>query len=112
MSAIARFRAIPKIQSLTGATIQKLNCLNPAINFQVLKHFQDTGIISVLPGEASVSIQNLRGAYGEIATHFFCPNRACFPRFVSASLGHLIGDETQTPCLIPLYSTLFSLLFN
>ena len=61
---------------------------------------QDTGIISVLPGEAGVSIQNLRGAYGEIATHFFCPNRASFPRFLSASLGHLIGDETQTPCFI------------
>ncbi len=95
----ALLRNIPKIQSLTGATIQKLNSLNPAINFQVKKHFQDTGIIQVLPGEASVSIQNLRGAYGEIATHFFCPNRASFPRFVSASLGHLIGDETLTHAL-------------
>ncbi len=99
IKAIALLRNIPKIQSLTGATIQKLNSLNPAINFQVKKHFQDTGIIQVLPGEASVSIQNLRGAYGEIATHFFCPNRASFPRFVSASLGHLIGDETLTHAL-------------
>ncbi len=97
--AIALLRNIPKIQSLAGATIQKLNSLNPATNFQVKKHFQDTGIIQVLPGEASVSIQNLRGAYGEIATHFFCPNRASFPRFLSASLGHLIGDETQTHAL-------------
>ena len=99
IQAIALLRNIPKIKSLTGATIQKLNSLNPAINFQVKKHFQDTGIIQVLPGEASVSIQNLRGAYGEIATHFFCPNRASFPRFLSASLGHLIGDETQTHAL-------------
>ncbi len=108
--AIALLRNIPKIQSLAGATIQKLNSLNPAINFQVKKHFQDTGIIQVLPGEASVSIQNLRGAYGEIATHFFCPNRASFPRFLSASLGHLIGDETQTHALSSSSEALFSLL--
>lgn len=67
--------------------------MNAAVNYQVKRHFQDSNIVSVLEGESRVSIQNLRAIYGEIATHFFCPNRASFPRFLSSQLGHLINDE-------------------
>ena len=93
MGAIEIFRSIPKIKSLHGASIAKINTLNPGVNYQVKKHFQDTGIIRVLPTEAGVTIHNLRAAYGAVATHFFCPSPAQLPRFLSSKLGHLIGDE-------------------
>ncbi len=93
IKAIEIFRSIPKIKSLHGATIAKINTLNPGVNYQVKKHFQDTGLIGVLPGEAGVTIHNLRAAYGAVATHFFCPNPPQLSRFLSSKLGHLIGDE-------------------
>jgi outer membrane murein-binding lipoprotein Lpp len=94
VEAISRFRELPKIKELEGASIKKINTLtNPTVNYQVKRHFQDTGIISVLESEQAVTVQNLRGAYGAIATHFFCPSLAQFPRFLSSSLGHLIGSE-------------------
>jgi hypothetical protein len=94
VDAIARFRELPKIKELVGASIKKINTVtNPTVNYQVKKHFQDTGIMQVLESEQAVTVQNLRGAYGAIATHFFCPSLAQFPRFLSSSLGHLIGSE-------------------
>lgn len=94
IDAICRFRAIPKVQALQSAGFRQINdTLNAAVNYHVRQHFETTGIIAVLEEESRVTIQNLRGVYGEIATHFFCPNRAAFPRFLSSQLGHLIGNE-------------------
>jgi hypothetical protein len=94
MEAIARLRSFPKIKPLISASIRQINdSMNAAVNYQVQRHFQAPNIVSVLHGESRVTIQNLRGVYGEIATHFFCPNRAAFPRFLASCLGHLIGDE-------------------
>ncbi|VEP15423.1 hypothetical protein H1P_3330008 [Hyella patelloides LEGE 07179] len=94
LEAIARFRSLPKIQPLLSATSTKINqSINPAVKYQVEKHFQHPGIVRVLKRERGVTVQNLRGIYGEIATHFFCPHRASFHRFLSLRLGHLIGDE-------------------
>lgn len=90
IEAIARFHSFSKIQQLEDVSTRQINA---AVNYQVEQHFQNTGIVSVLEGESRVTIQNLRGVYGEIATHFFCPNRASFPKFLSSCLGHLIGDE-------------------
>jgi hypothetical protein len=96
VEAIAHFRELPKIKELVGASIKKINSVtNPTVNYQVKKHFQETGIMTVLESEQSVTVQNLRGAYGAIATHFFCPSLAQFPRFLSSSLGHLIGSELR-----------------
>jgi phosphotransferase system HPr-like phosphotransfer protein len=95
VEAIARFRELPKIQELVGASIKKINTItNPTVNYQVKRHFQDTGIMQILESEQAVTVQNLRGTYGAIATHFFCPTLAQFPRFLSSGLGHLIGSET------------------
>ena len=94
LDAIARFRSLPKIQLLLSATSTKINqSINPAVKYQVEKHFQHSDLVRVLKGESGVTIQNLRSVYGEIATHFFCPYRASFHRFLSLRLGHLIGDE-------------------
>jgi hypothetical protein len=95
VDAIACFRELPKIKELVGASIKKINTVtNPTVNYQVRRHFQETGIMTVLESEQAVTVQNLRSAYGAIATHFFCPTLAQFPRFLSSSLGHLIGSET------------------
>ena len=94
IEAIARFHSLNKIQQLSNTSIRQINdSINAAVNYQVKQHFQNTGIVSVLEGESRVTVQNLRGVYGEIATHFFCSNRASFPKFLSSCLGHLIGDE-------------------
>ena len=94
IEAVLRFRSMEKVSSLSNASVRQINdSINAAVNYQVQQHFQENKIISVLVGESRVTVQNLRGVYGEIATHFFCPNRACFPRFLASCLGHLIGDE-------------------
>lgn len=96
VDAIARFRSLSEIQSLISksASPTEINeTINSAVNYQVQQHFQRTGIVEVLEKESRVTIHNLRGVYGEIATYFFCANRASFPRFLSFKLGHLIGSD-------------------
>ncbi|WP_013334775.1 protelomerase family protein [Gloeothece verrucosa] len=93
VAALYKLRSIPKIAALKGATVQKINTLLPTVNYQIKRHFMETGIVEVLEGEINVTVHNLRGIYGAIAAHFFCPNLAQFPRFLSQQLGHLIGDE-------------------
>ncbi len=58
----------------------------------VKRHFQDTQLVPVLTQEAGVTIQNLRGIYGEIAVYLFCPSELGVHRFIQQRLGHLITD--------------------
>ena len=93
LAAISRFRTHPDIAALENASIEEINQLNTPIN-RLLKHYlQDTNLVPVLKGEAGVTIQNLRGIYGEIAVHFFCPPNVGTHRFVQQKLGHLINDS-------------------
>ena len=93
LAAISRFRTHPDIAALYNASIEEINQLNTPIN-RLLKHYlQDTLLVPVLEGEAGVTIQNLRGIYGEIAVHFFCPPNMGTHRFVQQKLGHLINDS-------------------
>lgn len=93
LSAIERFRTHPNITELRDASIEEINQLNTPIN-RLLKHYlQDTLLVPVLEGEAGVTIQNLRGIYGEIAVHFFCPPNMGTHRFVQQKLGHSIDDS-------------------
>ena len=93
LDALERFRTHPEIAELENASISKLNQLNTPINRLVQHYFQDTEIVPVLVGEAGVTIQNLRGLYGEIAVHFFCPTEMGPHRFIQQRLGHLIADS-------------------
>lgn len=93
LAAISRFRTHPDIAALCNASIEEINQLNTPIN-RLLKHYlQDTNLVPALKGEAGVTIQNLRGIYGEIAVHFFCPPNMGTHRFVQQKLGHLIDDS-------------------
>ena len=92
LAALERFRSHPTISALQDASIAEINKLNTPINRLVKRHFQDTELVTVLVGEAGVTIQNLRSIYGEIAVYFFCPTDLGVHRFIQQRLGHLISD--------------------
>ena len=94
MAALARFRNHPRIARVIGASARDINrSLANSVKRAVHKHFGATGIIPVLEGEADTTIHNLRGVYGEICVHFFCPPSRGVARFVQERLGHVISDE-------------------
>ncbi len=92
LAAFDKFRNHPTISNLQDASIEEINKLNTPINRSCKQYFQDTGLVPVLVGEAGVTIQNLRGIYGEIAVHLFCPPSMGVHRFIQQRLGHLIAD--------------------
>jgi len=94
MEAMERFRNHPRISQLAGMSVTTINrSLADSVRRSVIKHFGESGIIPVLEGEADVTIHNLRGVYGEICTHFFCPPSRGVARFVQERLGHVISEE-------------------
>ena len=93
LAAISRFRTHSDIAALDDASIEEINQLNTPINRKIEHYLQDTNLVPVLKSEAGVTIQNLRGIYGEIAVHFFCPPNVGTHRFVQQKLGHLINDS-------------------
>ncbi|PSB15021.1 hypothetical protein C7B65_25400 [Phormidesmis priestleyi ULC007] len=94
LAALERFRSHPRIARVLGASTKDINrSLANSVKRAVHRHFGTTGIIPVLEGEASVTIHNLRGVYGEICVHFFCPPSRGVARFVQERLGHVISEE-------------------
>lgn len=92
--ALERFRNHPRIVRVVGVSARDINrSLANSVKRAVDRHFGTTGIIPVLEGEASVTIHNLRGVYGEICVHFFCPPSRGVTRFVQERLGHVISKE-------------------
>ncbi|NJL82104.1 MAG: hypothetical protein HC890_02380 [Chloroflexaceae bacterium] len=92
LNALYRLRSHSQIQELSGASVLEINAkANAPVNQAVQRHFQETGIVPILAGEAAVTVHNLRGVYGEIAIHFFCPPDMSTHRFVQSRLGHVIG---------------------
>ena len=92
LSTFHLFRTHPTISDLQDASIEEINQFNTPINRLVKRHFQATNLIPVLTNEAGVTIQNLRGIYGEIAVYLFCPADLGVHRFIQQRLGHLITD--------------------
>jgi hypothetical protein len=94
LAALDKFRAHPRIQELADLSPDEINSrLNTSIRHYIKREFEDTEVVPVLTGEKSVSAHNLRGIYGEIAIHFFCPPNQGTHRFVQAHLGHIIGER-------------------
>jgi integrase len=94
MKALRRFRKLPRIAALAGQSVGELNrSLANSVKRAVHRHFELTGIVPVLEGEAGVTIHNLRGVYGEICVHFFCPPERGVNRFVQERLGHVISED-------------------
>ena len=98
MSAWKALREHPDAAELRNAEPRMINSkLNQRVNRRIKRLFQDTGLVPVLQGEKKVTIHNLRGIYGEIAIHFFCPPSQHPHRFVQQQLGHVIrADELAT----------------
>lgn len=99
LESIERFRTLPAIQQLEGVDSKdpKMRVLNTRIDREVKQIFQDTGIVPVLAGKKTVSIHRLRGVYGAIAIHFFCPPTKHAHRFLQHYLGHVLDQQQATP---------------
>ena len=97
LEAIERFRGLraiaPLVQEGAGHGDPRVTSLNGRINTQVRKLFEFTGIVPVPHGFKSVSIHRLRGIYGAISIHYFCPEHQHEHRFLQHYLGHVIDGE-------------------
>ncbi|MBM0744734.1 hypothetical protein JOY44_24565 (plasmid) [Phormidium sp. CLA17] len=94
LKAIYKFRAHPRIQELAELSPDDINSrLNTSVRHYIKSSFEDSEVLPVLPGEKAVTAHNLRGAYAEIATHFFCPPNQGTHRFLQQHLGHVIGES-------------------
>ncbi len=70
-----------------------VRAFNTRVNGRVRTHFEKTGIVPIPLGFKTVSIHRLRGVYGAIAIHFFCPPTKNEHRFLQHYLGHLINSQ-------------------
>jgi integrase len=94
LEAMERFRQHPRIAALADFSAVDLNrSLADSVKRSVIRNFGDAGIVPVLPSESAVTVHNLRGIYGEICTHFFCPPDRAVSRFVQERLGHVISAD-------------------
>jgi hypothetical protein len=94
VAALQRLRQHPRIAPLAGKSVGELNrSLANSVKRVVVKQFEETGIVPVLENEAGVTIHNLRGVYGEICVHYFCPPSRGVARFVQERLGHVISEQ-------------------
>ncbi len=94
LAALKRFRAHSRIARVVGMSAKEINAsLANSVKRVVDRCFRATGIIPVLDGEAGVSVHNLRGLYGEICIHYFCPPSQGVARFLQERLGHAISVE-------------------
>ncbi len=90
LAALERFRKHSRIVQLAQGTPDELNrSLADSVKRSVKSHFGK--IVPILPGEKAVTVHNLRGIYGQICTHFFCPPDRTTPRFLQECLGHVIS---------------------
>ncbi len=94
LDAMERFRQHPRIAALADFSAIEINrSLADSVKRSVIRNFGDTGVVPILPSESAVTIHNLRGVYGEICTHFFCPPDRAISRFVQERLGHVISAD-------------------
>jgi len=96
LSAVERFRAMPEIAALVGLghDAVEIDAFNSRVNRRVEKHFGS--IVPVLEGFKTVSVHRLRGIYGAIAIHYFCPEHKNEHRFLQHYLGHLLDEQGKT----------------
>lgn len=95
LDAIGKLREHPDITDVVGkrADDRAIQRINSWVNRGVQKLLGEPGIVPVLEGFKTVSIHRLRGLYGAIAIHFFCPQHQREHRFLQHYLGHVIEGE-------------------
>ncbi len=95
IQAIQRLRDIPSVARLRQLNSQnsQVKSFNVQLNRVVKRLFQDTEIVPLIPGKNYVSVHRLRGIYGAIAVHFFCPESRHEHRFLQHYLGHILNEQ-------------------
>ena len=95
LDAMGQLREHPEITDVVGkrADDPEIQRINAWVNRGVQKLLGDSGIVPTLEGFKTVSIHRLRGLYGAIAIHFFCPQHQREHRFLQHYLGHVIEGE-------------------
>ncbi|MEL4895932.1 protelomerase family protein, partial [Crocosphaera sp. Alani8] len=83
---------VAKLQNFSSQSNQ-VKGFNVQVNRVVQKLFQETDIVPVIPGKNYVSVHRLRGVYGAIAVHFFCPEFRHEHRFLQNYLGHVLHEQ-------------------
>ena len=98
LDAIGKLREHPDITDVLGkrADDHEIQRINSWVNRGVQRLLGASGIVPTLEGFKTVSIHRLRGLYGAIAIHFFCPQHQREHRFLQHYLGHVI-DGAITP---------------
>lgn len=103
---IQRFRSLRSVQALAGKAYDspEMNKFNTRLNQAVQRVFGDTGIIPTIEGRKNVSLHRLRGVYGAILIHQWCPNNVNQHRFLQRYLGHVLeGEVTPNSPATPHY---------
>jgi hypothetical protein len=90
LAALARLRAHPYVAPLAEHEVNDsvVRGFNVQVNREVKTHFEDTGLVPKIAGAQTVSIHRLRGIYGAIAVHLWCPPSQHESRFMQHYLGH------------------------
>lgn len=96
---IQRYREIPEVKALAGLDDDdpKVEAFNTRINRRTQSLFGDSNLVPVLDGFKTVSIHRLRGIYGTIAIHYFCPDQQHQHRFLQNYLGHVLNKDITAP---------------
>ena len=92
---IQRYREMPEIKALAGLDDDspKVEAFNTRINRRTQLLFGDSSLVPVLDGFKTVSIHRLRGIYGALAIHYFCPDQQHQHRFLQNYLGHVLNKK-------------------
>ncbi|MEM9135739.1 MAG: protelomerase family protein [Cyanobacteria bacterium P01_F01_bin.42] len=97
LQKIGEFRARPEIQKFWNLETQvlkvQLNKFDVQLNKECNKALNETQIVPPLEGKKSVTIHNLRGLWGAIACHFFCPEEQHEYAFLQHYLGHVLKSS-------------------
>ena len=96
---IQRYREIPEVKALAGLDDDdpKVEAFNSRVNRRTQSLFGDSNLVPVLDGFKTVSIHRLRGIYGAIAIHYFCPSQQHQHRFLQNYLGHVLNKDITAP---------------
>ena len=96
---IQRYREMPEIKALNGLDDDdpKVEAFNSRVNRKTQSLFGDSNLVPVLDGFKTVSIHRLRGIYGALAIHYFCPDQQHQHRFLQNYLGHVLNKDITAP---------------
>lgn len=88
-----RFRQMDEVKELAGLShsAPAVRAFHTRVNTRVKRTFGD--IVPCPEGFDEVTIHRLRGCYGAIAIHFFCPEMKDEGRFLQQYLGHELGSS-------------------